>query len=41
MNIPNNCKECRYFRTCRAVFLGRGCKYSDEEAREHGEDNNS
>lgn len=41
MDRPNNCEECRYFHTCRAYYLGPGCEYSDEEVREHGEDNNS
>ena len=38
---PNNCEECNYFHTCRAYYLDPGCKYSDEEVRKHGEDNNS
>lgn len=34
MNKPQNCEECEIFHTCRSYYGGRGCKYSDEEARD-------
>ena len=41
MKLPKNCEKCKYYYICRAYCGGRGCKYSEEEVRKHGEDNNS